>query len=244
MVDALPRGVVDLTDHIITLITGASKGVGRFLVDYYIGQGHLVVGCSRHAMTEDIPGYRHFCLDVSDELAVKAMMSEVRQTYGRLDHLINNAGIAATGHSLLTPAETVLRVYQTNVIGTFLFSREAAKLMKKREFGRIVNFSTVAVPMKLAGEAAYASSKAAIVSLTQILARELAPLGITANAVGPTPIQTDLIRAMPPDKVQAVIDTQPIRRPGTFADVANVIDFFLRPESDFVSGQVIYLGGF
>jgi 3-oxoacyl-[acyl-carrier protein] reductase len=240
----LPPTGSPLQDHPVTVITGASKGIGRFLVEHYLAHGHRVAGCSRQALPEEIPGYEHFSLDVADEQAVNAMMNQVRQKYGRLDHLINNAGIAATGHSLLTPAETVLRVYQTNVIGTFLFSREAAKLMKKSRSGRIVNFSSAAVPLKLAGEALYGSSKAAIVSLTEILARELAPFGITVNTVGPTPIQTDLIRAMPADKVQQVIDSQPIKRAGTFDDVANVIDFFLRPESDFITGQVIYLGGF
>ncbi len=228
----------------VTLITGARTGIGRFLVDHYIQQGHLVFGCSRNAFPETVPGYEHFCLDVADESAVRQMIHSVRQKCGRLDNLINNAGIAATGHFLLTPADTILRVYKTNVIGSFLFTREAAKLMKKQQRGRIINFSSSAVPLKLAGEAAYASSKAALVSLTEILARELAPFGITVNTVGPTPIETDLIRAMPPEKVQEVIGRQPIRRPGTFADVANVVDFFLKPESDFVTGQVIYLGGF
>ena len=232
-----------LTEQTVTLITGTRKGIVRFLVDHYTHQGHLVVGCSRDPFTETIPGYEHFCLDVSDENAVKAMVASVRQKWGRLDNLINNAGIASTGHSLLTPAETMMRLYKTNVMGSFLFCREGAKLMKKRQYGRIVNFSTVAVPLRLPGESAYASSKAAIVSLTEILAREFGPLGVTVNAVGPTPVQTDLIRAMPPDKVQEVIDLQAIRRPGTFADIANVIDFFLRTESDFVTGQTIYLGG-
>jgi len=228
----------------VTLITGASKGIGRFLVGHYLRQGHIVIGCSRHPMTEEIAGYQHFCVDVSDESAVRKMMGEIRQRHGRLDHLINNAGMAATGHFMLTSAETVLRVYQTNVVGTILVSREATKLMKKAQRGRIVNFSSAAVPLKLAGESIYASSKAAIVGLTEVLARELAPFGITVNAVGPTPIETDLILAMPADKVQAVVDSQPVRRPGTFADVSNVVDFFLRPESDFITGQVIYLGGF
>lgn len=233
-----------MSPQTVTLITGTRAGIGRFLVDHYIQQGHLVFGCSRQAFPETLPGYEHFCLDVSDENAVKLMMNAVRQTCGRLDNLINNAGVAATGHFLLTPAETVMRVYKTNVLGSFLFTREAVKLMKKQQRGRIVNFSSSAVPLKLAGEAVYASSKAALVGLTEILARELAPFGITVNAVGPTPIETDLIRAMPQDKVQDVINRQPIRRRGTFADVANVLDFFLRPESDFVTGQVIYLGGF
>jgi 3-oxoacyl-[acyl-carrier protein] reductase len=228
----------------VTLITGTRKGIGRFLVDHYRGQGHLVVGCSRSPFPESLPDYEHFCLDVSDDSAVRLMMDAVRRKYRRLDHLINNAGIASMNHFLLTPTETAMRIYQTNVIGSFLFCREGAKLMKKRQFGRIVNFSSVATPLRLPGEAVYASSKAAVVSLTEILARELGPFGITVNTVGPTPVQTDLIGAMPEDKVQGVIERQAIRRPGTLADIANVIDFFLRPESSFVTGQVIYLGGF
>lgn len=79
--------------------------------------------------------------------------------------------------------------------------------------------------------------------LTRILAREFGPLGITVNAVGPTPIETDLIRGVPAEKIQKIIDSLAIRRLGRFEDVANVIDFFVRPESDYVTGQVIYLGG-
>lgn len=227
----------------ITLITGSRKGIGRFLVEHYTRQRHIVVGCSREAVPEAIPGYEHFCLDVSDENAIRNLMAAVRRKYGRLDNLINNAGVASVGHSLLTSADSLMRLYKTNVLGSFLFCREGAKLMKKHRYGRIVNFSTVAVPLRLSGEAVYASSKAAVVSLTGILAKELGPLGITVNAVGPTPVHTDLIAAMPADKVQEIIDRQSIPRPETFADIANVIDFFLRPESSFVTGQVIYLGG-
>jgi 3-oxoacyl-[acyl-carrier protein] reductase len=106
-----------------------------------------------------------------------------------------------------------------------------------------VNFATVATPLKLEGEAMYAASKAAVISLTQILARELADFGITVNAVGPAPIATDLIRSVPRAKIDAVIARQAIRRLGEYRDVANVIDFFLKPESDFVTGQVVFLGG-
>jgi 3-oxoacyl-[acyl-carrier protein] reductase len=109
--------------------------------------------------------------------------------------------------------------------------------------GRIVNVSTVAVPLRLEGEAIYAASKAAVETMTRILARELAPLGITCNAVGPTPIETDLIRNVPREKIDRLIASQAIHRLGQPRDVANVVDFFLRPESDFVTGQVVYLGG-
>src|SRR5690606_25682675 len=130
-------------------------------------------------------------LDVADEAAVAELFAAVRRDYGRLDHLINNAGVASMNHSLLTPVDAVDRLLRTNVEGTFLFCREAAKLMKKRRFGRIVNFSTVAVPLRLEGEAAYVASKAAVEGLSKVLAGEFAPFGVTVNVVGPVPVDTD-----------------------------------------------------
>ena len=139
--------------------------------------------------------------------------------------------------------ETVQKALSTNVAGAYLYCREAAKIMERQRWGRIVNFTTVAVPLKLEGEAIYVASKAAVLSLTQVLARELGASGVTVNAIGPTPIETDLIRSVPAEKIQSLIDRQAIRRLGEFRDVANVVDFFLRPESDFITGQVLYLGG-
>jgi len=167
----------------------------------------------------------------------------LRREVGRIDHLINNAGIASLNHSLLTPIPTVRLVMDTNVCGTFLFCREAAKLMKKKNFGRIVNLTSVAVPLKLEGEAAYAASKAAVLSLTEILAREYSQFGVTVNAVGPNPIETDLIKGVPRDKIAAVLGWQAIERLGTIDDVANVVDFFFSKESGFITGQCLYLGG-
>jgi 3-oxoacyl-[acyl-carrier protein] reductase len=171
------------------------------------------------------------------------MLSSIQRRHGRLDIAINNAGVASMNHTLLTPAATVDRIMGTNFRGTFLICRESAKLMQRRRYGRIVNLSTVAVPMRLEGEAIYAASKQAVVTLTQIMARELADFGITCNAVGPTPIETDLIHAVPAEKIQRIIDSLAIKRLGRFEDVANVIDFFVQPASDYITGQVIYLGG-
>jgi 3-oxoacyl-[acyl-carrier protein] reductase len=227
----------------ITLITGTRKGIGKSLVEHYVQQGHQVIGCSRSHPDWDFAGYTHYVLDVADEQAVKALFSDLRKQHGHLENLINNAGIASMNHALLTPVSTVQSVLQTNVVGTFLFCREAAKLMKKNQYGRIVNFTTVAVPLKLAGEAAYVASKAAVLSLTQVLAQELGEFGITVNAVGPVPIETDLIRAVPPDKIAVLLSRQAIRRFGTFSDVVNVIDFYLKQESEFITGQNLYLGG-
>jgi len=115
--------------------------------------------------------------------------------------------------------------------------------MKIKNAGRIVNFVTVAVPLHLDGEAVYAATKASVVSLTQILSREFASFGITVNAIGPTPVETDLIRSVPKDKINELINRQAIKRFGEMEDISNVIDFFIKPESNFVTSQIIYLGG-
>ena len=132
----------------VTLITGTRKGIGKFLAEHYVRKGHEVIGCSRAKPEWALEHYRHFETDVADEKAVRAMFSAVRKDYGRLDHLINNAGIASMNHSLLTPVATVQSILSTNVVGTFLFCREAAKLMQPRRWGRIINFTTVATPLK------------------------------------------------------------------------------------------------
>jgi len=232
-----------MAENKVFLVSGTSKGIGRVLVEHYAGKGCQVVGCSRSPFEGEFANYRHYQLDVADESAVKEMFAQIRKTERRLDVLINNAGIASMNHSLLTPMATVNKIIQTNFIGTFLLCREAARLMQSHRYGRIVNFASIAVPLKLEGEAVYAASKAAVISLTQILAHEFAEFGITVNAIGPTPIKTDLLRGIPPEKLERLISRQAIKRYGGTRDVIQVIDFFIDPASDFVTGQVIFLGG-
>jgi 3-oxoacyl-[acyl-carrier protein] reductase len=227
----------------VMLITGTRKGIGRYLAEYYLEKGFTVAGCSREPSDLEHSRYEHFCLDVADEAAVTRMVKDTARKHARLDAVINNAGIASMNHALLTPLSTVQKIFATNVYGSFLFCREAAKTMMRRRKGRIVNFATVATPLKLEGEAIYAASKAAIKSLTEILAKEFAPFHVTVNAVGPTPVATDLIRSVPKEKIEELIDSQAVKRLGEYRDIANVIDFFLKEESDFITGQTVYLGG-
>jgi len=227
----------------VILITGTSRGIGLALAGYYLDAGDLVCGCSRAPSTLTHPAYSHFALDVADEAAVVAMVRAVVRQHGRIDVLLNNAGIASMNHALLSTAATARAIFATNFHGTFLFCREAAKAMVRAKAGRIVNFATVATPLRLEGESLYAASKAAVVSFTEVLARELGPTGVTVNAVGPTPVPTDLIKSVPKAKMDALLARQAIQRFGRVEDVINVVDFFLAPGSDFVTGQVIYLGG-
>lgn len=227
----------------VFLITGTRKGIGLQLAEYYLAQGHRVAGCSRGESSIEHACYRHWPLDVADEAAVVKMVKSVAREWGGIDVLINNAGIASMNHFALTPLSTAKSIFDTNFLGSFLFCREAVKVMSRKNRGRIVNFTTVATPLRLEGEAMYAASKAAIENMTQVLAREVGSSGITVNAVGPTPVPTDLIRSVPKAKMDALLQRQAIRRFGAFADIANVIDFFISDQSDFVTGQVVYLGG-
>lgn len=227
----------------IMLITGTRKGIGKSLVEYYVEQGYCVVGCSRGEVDYKLENHSHLIADVSNENEVRKIFTFIREKFGKLDVLINNAGIASMNHTMLTPLSTVTNILNTNMIGTFLFCREAAKLMSKNKFGRIVNFTTVATPLKLEGEAIYAASKAAVHSFTEVSARELAPLNITVNSIGPTPVDTDLIKSVPEDKMQRLINRQAIPRKGTVEDIINVIDFFISNRSHFITGQNIFLGG-
>ena len=117
----------------VMLITGTRKGVGKYLAEYYSKNLYQVIGCSRGLIDYKLDNYQHFCLDVSEEFSVKKMFTEIRKKYGRLDVLINNAGVNyAHSPMLLVPYESALKTVEVNLLGTFLLSREAAKIMKKK----------------------------------------------------------------------------------------------------------------
>jgi 3-oxoacyl-[acyl-carrier protein] reductase len=225
------------------LITGASEGLGFALATHYLECGDAVVGCSRSAGAIEHSNYRHYSLDISEEKAVQDMFEAIRGKTESLDVLINNAGAAGMNPIVLMPASAAQKIIGTNFLGTFQLTRHAIRMLCRSQAGRIVNLTTVAVPLHLEGEAVYAASKAAVESLTKIVAREVGAFGITCNAVGPGPIRTRLTQSVPAGKIQALLSRQAIPRWTEFADVINVVDFFLKPESSMITGQVIYLGG-
>lgn len=230
-------------DRPVALITGSRKGIGRALVDHFAERGYAVEGCSRLDVDWERDHYHHHLADVADERQVKEMMSSIARRHRRLDVLVNNAGIASMNHSLLMPAATAARILDTNVLGAFVVTREAAKLMQRRRYGRIVFVGSVASALRVEGEAMYAASKQALETFNQIFALEVGAYGITSNVVAPTPVDTDLIRGVPAAKIDQLVDKLAVKRLGTADDVINVVDFFTRPESGYVTGQVIRLGG-
>jgi 3-oxoacyl-[acyl-carrier protein] reductase len=225
------------------LVSGASRGIGRALVEHFIKNGDRVVGCARSTPDFEHANYTHVEADITDENDVKSLFREVRSSLGGLDILINNAGAARMSPMVVTPAETAANIFDLNFMGTFRLSSAAVRLLRKSDAGRIVNVTTVAVPLRLEGESVYAASKAAVESFTRIVAKELGPLGITCNAIGPSPIPTALIKGISDDKIQALLDQQAVKEWATPEDVVNVVDFFVDPASRMVTGQIVYLAG-
>lgn len=226
------------------LITGTSRGLGRAFAEHYLAMGDHVYGCTRGTDGPAHPCYTHLQADLGQAGGPEDLMRRLADEAPRLDVLINSAGIARMNHLALTPTKSIEQMMQTNVVAPFALMREAVRLLRSSDAGRIVNVSTVAVPLRLDGEAGYAASKSALEMLTRIAARELGPMGITCNAVGPSPIRTRLIEGVGEKRLEALIARQAIRRWAQHDDVINVIDFFLHPVSAMVTGQVIYLGGF
>jgi 3-oxoacyl-[acyl-carrier protein] reductase len=223
------------------LVTGTSRGIGKALAERLVAEGWTVEGCSRGGASITHARYTHRQVDVTDEAAVIAHVAAVSARVGRIDALVNNAGGAAMNAFLLTPGSVAEALMRQNYLGTFLLSREVAKVMVRQRGGRIVNLSTVAVPLALEGEAAYVASKAAVEALTKVMAAELAPHGIRVNAVGPGPVDTALTRTVPKAQLAVLRERMGLNRELAMSEVLDAIQAFLKPDSA-VTGQVTYVG--
>lgn len=224
-------------------ISGTSKGIGRALAEHFLEQGYRVSGCARSNSDLNHEHYFHYKCDMLDGTALSTTVRHAISQAGPVYALINNAGMASMNHFLTTPDTSAKNIFDLNVLAAARLTQLVSKSMVRNGGGRIVNFSSVAVALRLEGESVYAASKAAIESLTRTLAKELSPYKITVNCIAPTPIQTDLIKAVPKDKIDSLVNQQAIKRLGLFSDVANAADFFISEKSSFISGQILYLGG-
>ena len=220
------------------LITGTSRGLGRALAEKLLADGWAVHGFARGEQTIAHAHFHGHAVDVTDEAAVRAAVATVAEG-GRIDLLVNNAGAASMNALLLTPGETAERLMRVNYLGAFHCLQAVGKVMVRQRAGRIINLTTVAVPLSLEGEAAYVASKAAVEALTKVAAKELAPSGVIVSAVGFGPIDTALTRGVPKPalaKINAAIG----RPEGTTMEQAT--DFLLDHLRSAEAGRVEYLG--
>nr|MDQ3082369.1 SDR family oxidoreductase [Gemmatimonadota bacterium] len=164
------------------VVTGASRGLGRYCAEQLHKAGYRVIGLGR--TIRDNSEFEFRSADVSDPVSIAAAMKDVRRD-ASVYALINAAGIASMNLVITTPSETVRRIIETNLLGTIFCCQQIAPALIKRGSGRIINFSTLGVPLAIKGEAIYVASKAGVEGFTRVFARELAPHGITVNAVAP-----------------------------------------------------------
>jgi len=226
------------------IITGTSKGIGKNLAKYYLENGFIVIGCSRGDMDIQLNNYQHYCLDVSNESLVKKMFKEIRKKYGRLDVLINNAGISSENHVLLTPLKKAQDSLDTNFIGTFLFCRESVKLMKINQYGRIINISSIHVPLASVGTSIYGASKAAIEQFSGVLAREVFQFGITINILSLSVVKyTGMEHALAQEIKHKILDQTISKEQLDIDDVINAVNFLIDEKSKMVCNQILCLGG-
>ncbi len=224
----------------IALITGTSQGLGRALAERLLAYGWTVHGFARGAQALAHANFHGHAVDVADEAAVRGAVATIAEG-GRIDLLVNNAGAASMNALLLTPGETAERLMRVNYLGTFHCLQAVGKVMVRQRAGRIINLTTVAVPLSLEGEAAYVASKAAVEALTRVAAKEFASQGVRVMAIGFGPVDTRLTRAVPRTAL-AKINGQISRPDGTTMDQA--VEFFISQlhSPDFISGSVRYLG--
>ena len=180
---------------------------------------------------------------VADEAEANALVEQAHEAFGRLDAVVNNAGITRDGLMVRMKDDDFDRVIDVNLKGTFHICRAAGKIMMKQRYGRIVNMSSISGVGGNAGQANYAASKAGVIGLTKTIARELAARGVTANAVAPGFISTDMTDALSEKQRDAIGDQIPMKRFGTVDDVAHLVGFLASEESGYITGQVICIDG-
>lgn len=232
-------------DDKVVLVTGARRGLGALIAKHFEERGAQLVDFSRHADEASTApdGRVRLAVDVGDPGSVASGFSEVRKRFGKVDICVNNAAVLTSQYAMIMPAAAAESMVNTNLLGTFLVSREAAKLMRKNKWGRIVNVSSMAVSLEPMGDSVYAATKAAITTLANVMAKEFAVSNVTCNTLGITAFETDMLAQLPRDKIDAIIAGLPLARMATPEDVGHVLDFFCGAGSGGITAQTVYLGG-
>jgi 3-oxoacyl-[acyl-carrier protein] reductase len=238
-------------DH-VALVTGGSKGLGAGLVEAFLDAGYCVEACARSVTDavrrwEDDPQCKerfHFtAADVSDPSQADRFVKEAAVRWGRIDTLVNNAGVAREGVIALFGDDPLDEVVDLNLKGTVYVTRAASRVMLSRRAGAIVNISSVVGLSGYRGLAVYGATKAALDGFTRGLARELGSRGITVNSVAPGYLRTEMSHGLDDDQLVQITRRTPLGRLGEPSDVARAVLFLADPANAYVTGQVLVVDG-
>ncbi len=247
-----PEPTQSTTQVRVALVTGASQGIGRAVALRFGKDGVRVALAARNEdklkeVAAEIVAAggsaEVFALDVANEESIKATAKAVLAHFGRVDVLVNNAGITRDNLLLRMKRADWDDVLQTNLTGTFLLTQALIGSMMRARYGRIINISSVVGRMGQAGQANYAASKAGLIGFTKSLARELASRGVTANVVAPGYIESPMTAVLDEKQQQAIIAHIPLGRIGSDADVANAVAFLASEDSGYITGHVLDVNG-
>ena len=237
----------------VAFITGATRGIGRAIAlelaneGYNIALNYRTENEALENLKKEISEIGVECYpvqgDVSKAEDSERMTKEIIEHFEQIDVLVNNAGITKDNLILRMKEEEFTDVINVNLVGTFNITKNVIKYMTKKRYGKIINLSSVVGISGNAGQSNYAASKAGIIGFTKSIAKELASRNITANAVAPGFIQTDMTNVLKDEIKEAIEGTIPLKRLGTAEDVAKVVKFLASEESSYITGQVINVDG-
>jgi 3-oxoacyl-[acyl-carrier protein] reductase len=225
------------------LITGATRGVGRLLTEHFLLNNANVIGLSRGTSTIENKNYTHFSVDLAKPEDIVTCFRQLSKTFKSIDIVINNAAVLTSQYSMIMPIKNAIEMININLLGVFFVSREAAKLMRKNSYGRIINVGSMAASLEPMGDSLYAASKAGISTLANVMAKEFSSMNVTCNTLGITAIETDMLNQLPRNKIDEIIKNLPVPRYAKPDDIFNVVDFFASERSSYISAQTVYLGG-
>lgn len=223
----------------LVVITGATGGIGSYIAGQAMEAGYEVLGLSRK------PGDNQHFQVLQCDITQPGEVTEVFRSLRKADlwALVNAAGAAAMNLHLTTPVSTMQRIIACNLLGTMYCSAEAGKILVRRKTGRIINFSTIAVALGLAGESSYVAAKAGVEGFTRAFGREMGIFGITVNAIAPGPVPTRLLAGVPEAKIENLRQRQILQRPIEREDIWNVTSWLLSENSASISGEIFHVGG-